>query len=143
MGQHEFTDLLPDFCLLECFVSFVKSVSSGIARRSLLGFIGKMNGKSKARERLDALYGHYDILLSPSAPGAAPPSLETTGDSVFNRLWTAMQTPSISIPAGFSTTGMPLGIQLVGQRYADYSLLANASLIAEAIAVPLRQPAFA
>jgi aspartyl-tRNA(Asn)/glutamyl-tRNA(Gln) amidotransferase subunit A len=54
-----------------------------------------------------------------------------------------MQTPSISIPAGFSTTGMPLGIQLVGQRYADYSLLANASLIAEAIAVPLRQPAFA
>ncbi|PHR00346.1 MAG: hypothetical protein COB32_13205 [Halomonas sp.] len=98
---------------------------------------------AQARERLDALYGHYDILLSPSAPGAAPPSLETTGDSVFNRLWTAMQTPSISIPAGFSTTGMPLGIQLVGQRYADYSLLANASLIAEAIAVPLRQPAFA
>ena len=30
----------------------------------------------------------YDVILTPSAPGAAPHGFATTGDPMFNRLWT-------------------------------------------------------
>ena len=36
----------------------------------------------------------YDVILTPSAPGAAPHGLGSTGNPVFNRLWTLLGTPA-------------------------------------------------
>ena len=40
----------------------------------------------------------FDVILSPSAPGAAPQGLTSTGSSIFNRLWTLMGTPCVNVP---------------------------------------------
>jgi Asp-tRNA(Asn)/Glu-tRNA(Gln) amidotransferase A subunit family amidase len=63
-----------------------------------------------------------DFLLTPSAPSAAPASLASTGDPVFNRAWTLLGTPCVTLPFG-SDKGLPLAVQLVGACEADTGLL--------------------
>ena len=67
-----------------------------------------------------------DALLTPSAPGEAPP-IKTTGDSVFNRVWTALGVPAIHLPVRVGPTGLPVGIQLTGRHWCDKELLATAA----------------
>jgi hypothetical protein len=60
-----------------------------------------------------------DFLLTPSAPGEAPRSLESTGDPVFNRAWTLLGVPCVNVPYGKGAHGLPLGVQLVGPFDGD------------------------
>jgi Asp-tRNA(Asn)/Glu-tRNA(Gln) amidotransferase A subunit family amidase len=64
-----------------------------------------------------------DFLLTPGAPGEAPASLASTGDSVFNRAWTLLGVPCVTVPHGSGPRGLPLGVQLVGAFDADMALL--------------------
>jgi Asp-tRNA(Asn)/Glu-tRNA(Gln) amidotransferase A subunit family amidase len=65
----------------------------------------------------------FDFLLSPSAPGEAPGSLATTGSSVFNRAWTLLGVPCVTLPCGKGPAGLPLGIQLIADYNRDADLL--------------------
>ena len=64
-----------------------------------------------------------DVLLTPSAPGEAPASLASTGDPVFNRAWTLLGNPCVTLPHGRGPQGLPLGVQLVGAFDGDAALL--------------------
>ncbi len=76
------------------------------------------------RRRLAAQMNGCDFLVTPSAPGEAPGTLETTGDSVFNRVWTLLGVPCVTLPCGSGPLGLPLGVQLVGPFDGDVELLA-------------------
>ena len=52
-----------------------------------------------ARAGLDAFFGECDAILVPAAPGEAPAGLGNTGDPVFNRMWTLLGVPCITLPA--------------------------------------------
>ena len=82
-------------------------------------------------QALDGLFEHYDALLTPSAAGEAPPGLDSTGNPVFNGLWTLMGVPSVSVPVLEGANGMPMGIQVIGRRGADAKVLACARWLAE------------
>jgi Asp-tRNA(Asn)/Glu-tRNA(Gln) amidotransferase A subunit family amidase len=64
-----------------------------------------------------------DFLLTPSAPSEAPASLSSTGDPVFNRAWTLLGVPCVTLPHGRGPKGLPLGVQLVGAFDGDAALL--------------------
>lgn len=64
-----------------------------------------------------------DALVTFSAPGEAPPRAEGTGSSVFNRAWTTMGLPCLTLPSGVGPAGLPLGLQLVGRAGHDAHLL--------------------
>lgn len=66
-----------------------------------------------------------DALVTPSAPGEAPP-VATTGDSVFNRVWTLLGGPAAHLPTGRGPLGLPVGVQLTGRRWHDIELLETA-----------------
>lgn len=72
---------------------------------------------------LDEIFERCDAILCPAAPGPAPARLDTTGDAIFNGLWTLCGTPAITLPLLSASNGMPMGVQLVGRRNDDARLL--------------------
>ena len=84
-----------------------------------------------ARKQVALLFGDCDAMLMPSATGAAPKGLSSTGDPVFNRLASTLHLPAVNIPVYRSKKRMPLGLQLVGARLQDEKLLAIAKRVIE------------
>jgi len=76
----------------------------------------------------------YDAILTPAAPSAAPKGLSATGDPSFCTLWTLCGMPAISLPLLQSTSGLPIGVQLVGPRLGDARLLRTARWLAAKVA---------
>jgi aspartyl-tRNA(Asn)/glutamyl-tRNA(Gln) amidotransferase subunit A len=95
--------------------------TSLLVRRSLAGFMGE-----------------YDLLLCPTTPTVAWPltqlgpkriggvEVPPRGHAVFTPLINHALAPAISIPCGRARDGLPVGLQLIGQRGADRLVLAAA-----------------
>jgi Asp-tRNA(Asn)/Glu-tRNA(Gln) amidotransferase A subunit family amidase len=88
----------------------------------------------RARVALAEMFEEVDILLTFSAPGAAPKGLDWTGDPRFNRLWTLMGTPCVNIPATIADGGLPVGVQAIARYGDDAGALKAARFLEEALA---------
>lgn len=75
---------------------------------------------------LDEILTRCDAILTPAAPGPAPQGLGSTGDSIFNGLFTFTGHPAVTLPLFESAGGLPMGAQLVGRRGEDGRLLRTA-----------------
>jgi Asp-tRNA(Asn)/Glu-tRNA(Gln) amidotransferase A subunit family amidase len=84
---------------------------------------------TRARKAFADMMAGHDVVLTPSAPGAAPHGLGSTGDPAFNRLWTLMGTPCVNVP-GLTEDGLPLGVQIVG-RFGHDRVALEAALFLE------------
>jgi len=71
---------------------------------------------------LNEIFESYDAILTPAALGSAPAGVDATGNPVMNTIWTFCGTPAINLPLLQSPTGLPLGVQLVGDRGDDARL---------------------
>lgn len=91
----------------------------------------------QARLALRDLFSEVDVLLTPSAPGAAPEGLASTGTSIFNRTWTLMGTPTVNVPGLRDPSGLPLGLQVVAPFGRDHACLEAAHFLERAIAATL------
>jgi aspartyl-tRNA(Asn)/glutamyl-tRNA(Gln) amidotransferase subunit A len=67
-----------------------------------------------------------DAFLWPAAPGPAPKGLGWTGDPKYIAPWTAIGGPILTVPAGFTPDGLPLGTILAAAPGDDRSLAALA-----------------
>ena len=81
------------------------------------------------RQDFSDVWGELDVLITPSVLDEAPLGLENTGDAVFNRLWTLLGVPCVHLPFRIGTSGLPLGLQVVGRREDDVATLACARWI--------------
>lgn len=72
-----------------------------------------------ARAALPGLMRDVDVLVAPSAPGAAPEGLAGTGDPLFSRLWSALGVPCVQVPVDATDDGLPLGVTVVAPRWHD------------------------
>lgn len=88
-----------------------------------------INYLAKCRALMDQQFQDFDIILTPAAPDSAPSTVAHTGNSIFNRMWSALHVPCVSLPAGVGAQGLPLGVQLVGPRYGDWSLLEHSHAV--------------
>jgi len=88
----------------------------------------------RARQTFADLMAKTDVILTPSAPGAAPHGLGSTGLPTFNRLWTLLGTPCVNVPGMTGAGGLPLGLQIVGRFARDKLALAAAEFLARALA---------
>ena len=80
-------------------------------------------------ERMEAFFQEYDLLITPGQPlPAFEAGAEFPDDSGFERWhqWTPYtypfnltQQPAASVPCGFTQDGLPVGLQIIGARFAD------------------------
>jgi Asp-tRNA(Asn)/Glu-tRNA(Gln) amidotransferase A subunit family amidase len=88
----------------------------------------------RARQALLELLPDGEVMLTPSAPGAAPEGLASTGEPTFNRLWTLLGTPCVNVPGLADASGMPLGVQVIARFGRDRFTLSAAAFLEQAIA---------
>lgn len=81
--------------------------------------------RRRVRTRLTTLFSGVDALVLPSMPDGAP-DRSTIGLHFCQVPWTIMGWPSITLPIGLNSEGLPLGVQLVGAPFAEPSLFAAA-----------------
>ena len=77
----------------------------------------------KCREALAGLFERFDLILTASAPGEPTDDLTGIQKSSFNRVWTMMHGPCITLPAFSGPNGLPVGVQLVGPTGSDNRLI--------------------
>lgn len=86
--------------------------------------------------KLRTVLKDYDALLCPTMSTPAPPNgstdMDFLGDADDNRFHGldltspfnfVGQCPALSVPCGFSGAGLPVGLQIVGRRYDDLSVM--------------------
>ncbi|MGK2923926.1 MAG: Asp-tRNA(Asn)/Glu-tRNA(Gln) amidotransferase subunit GatA [Methyloceanibacter sp.] len=95
----------------------------------------------------DQAFETVDTILTPTTPGAAFAAGEKSGDPLemyLNDIFTVTVNmaglPGMSVPAGLSSEGTPLGLQLIGRAF-DEETLFRAGQVIEDAAAPLSKPA--
>lgn len=121
----------------------LENVAEGAAQSA-----ADLHALARARTRLEArtrqYFERYDLWITPTAQSLPFPAelrwpTEIDGHRMHDYLdWmrsvcvvSAMSVPALSVPAGFSTAGLPVGIQLVAAPGADALLLRAASAYEE------------
>jgi Asp-tRNA(Asn)/Glu-tRNA(Gln) amidotransferase A subunit family amidase len=61
--------------------------------------------------------------------------LESTGDATFNRAWTTIGAPCVTLPGNRGVNGLPVGVQIVGLPHGDEALLSVASWLEDVFGV--------
>lgn len=85
------------------------------------------------RAAFSALMETYDAVLCLAAGSEAPLGLSSTGDPMMNSAWTALHLPCLTLPVMRGATGLPIGLQIVADRYQDLKLLSIGKRIEDAV----------
>lgn len=94
-----------------------------------------------------SIYDGIDVLLSPAcpfvAPATTPPSDTPQGEAegMFTAIFNLTGDPAIVLPCGWSSDGLPIGVQLSSAFGSDNALLAAAGFVESVLAVAARTPA--
>ena len=92
---------------------------------SAVDYLSARDWRGVLNAGLERVFESYDAIITPAAAGEAPVG-EATGDTAFCRLWSVCGTPAVTLPLLTGPAGMPMGVQLVGQRGRDGRLLRTA-----------------
>jgi Asp-tRNA(Asn)/Glu-tRNA(Gln) amidotransferase A subunit family amidase len=77
----------------------------------------------ECRNSVNDIFGDFDAIICPSAPGEAPAGMGT-GDPIFQVVWTLLGVPVLNLPVGTGPNRLPVGVQLVCRRNDDAKILA-------------------
>ncbi len=114
----------------------VKLFEEGMQTNSFI-YNEALKGREELRNYLKtySVKENIDVWMSPSAMGAAPEGLDSTGSPLMNLPWTYAGVPTITAPLAKNEQGMPLGIQFSGLFNCDEKLFGNLQQIIENIHV--------
>jgi aspartyl-tRNA(Asn)/glutamyl-tRNA(Gln) amidotransferase subunit A len=94
------------------------------------------------KQDFDSAFEDVDVLLTPTTPGPAFGVNEKQGsplDMYLNDIFTVTVNmaglPGLSVPAGFSSEGLPLGLQVIGRPFDEATMLRAGQAIEDAAGV--------
>jgi len=85
----------------------------------------------RSYESYSEVFEDYHGVLSPCSTGVADKGLKSTGSADFNRFWSFMGVPAIALPLLQGENNLPLGVQLIGDKYDDQRFLGIARWLEE------------
>jgi aspartyl-tRNA(Asn)/glutamyl-tRNA(Gln) amidotransferase subunit A len=114
-------------------------------------FLHAQQLRLELRQYCAKLFKKYDFLVMPTTPtpafqaGVQSPTHPATGDiwydwTPFTFLANMAGLPAISVPAGFSTDGLPLAVQIIGAPMDDMTVLDIGAWLEQAMPVSFLQP---
>jgi amidase len=107
----------------------------------------------KLLDRMAAFFGDYDLLICPAV--ICPPfDVQTRyiaelggvkfatymGWQILTTAITATLCPVLALPCGFTSSGLPIGLQVVGRPHGEHALLAHGAWLEEVLGVAGRTP---
>lgn len=107
-------------------------VEGGLAVEAV-DYLRALRFRRKFRREVTLAQKSFDVFLAPAAIGAAEADLTTIGHPFMNLLATFAGLPAVTFPAALSSSGLPLGLQMIGRQDDDEMLLAMAAAADAAI----------
>jgi Asp-tRNA(Asn)/Glu-tRNA(Gln) amidotransferase A subunit family amidase len=98
------------------------------ARHRVEAYDAARGAAKRARRASHALFEGPDVLISFSAPGAAPDK-SSTGSAAFNRLSTLLGIPAVHVPVLKTSDNLPVGVQVFASFGRDAEALAAAHFL--------------
>jgi aspartyl-tRNA(Asn)/glutamyl-tRNA(Gln) amidotransferase subunit A len=115
--------------------AFARALDEEVAGRTAVDFVRAGAARQALWERSRRFFARYDLLLTPSiavlpfAAGEEGPRT-VAGRAVGRFDWTPFTypfnltgQPALTVPAGWSATGLPVGLQIVGRRNDEATVL--------------------
>ncbi len=85
--------------------------------------------QAEMRRRMETFFENFDLLLTPTTPVPAPPLEGSDAIEQARRLtwftapFNLTGLPALSVPCGFSSAGLPIGLQLISEAWGESKLL--------------------
>jgi aspartyl-tRNA(Asn)/glutamyl-tRNA(Gln) amidotransferase subunit A len=100
------------------------------------------------RRKVAAVLSEFDVLITPTSAAPAPRRDEMTPEKMlvgpsFTGPWNFTGLPAVAVPCGFSTSGLPLSMQIVGRPFAEATVLKVADAFQRRTDWHLRMPPIA
>ncbi len=99
------------------------------------------------KQDFDAAFGAVDAILTPTAPTVAFPLGAKVADplqmylsDIFTISVNLAGVPALSLPCGFSSDGMPIGLQIIGRAFDEATVLRAAHAFEQASDFHTRRP---
>jgi aspartyl-tRNA(Asn)/glutamyl-tRNA(Gln) amidotransferase subunit A len=103
------------------------------AEHSVLEYLEAVGQRSELAIQMGRFHAEYDLLLTPAVPISAfevgrevptgSPHQRWTSWTPFTYPFNLTQQPAASVPCGFTSAGLPVGLQIVGPKYEDALVL--------------------
>ena len=115
-------------------------------------YLAALDAQKKVRAEMEAAFEEVDAIVAPTVPIPAPPigaeSVHIGGEEEtvrsalvrMNRPANLTGHPAISIPCGFTSAGLPVGLQLIGRAFDEMTLLRIALAYERSNDWPARHP---
>ena len=136
---------------------YIRSRSEGfgleVKRRIMLGNFVLSSGyydayynkalrvKNLIKQAFDEAFARYDAILGPVAPTPALKKGESLSDplkmylgDICTVLVNIVGIPAMSVPCGFTSEGLPVGLQIMGRRFGEETVIGTASAYQKATA---------
>jgi aspartyl-tRNA(Asn)/glutamyl-tRNA(Gln) amidotransferase subunit A len=123
--------------VLQWCARYLEDPAHGTTTAKTTRYVQGLAALQRLRRTADAVFIDFDVLVMPTMK-ALPPTIETAmraesspdiedrplfsidNTLTFNRLGL----PALTVPCGFSSEGLPIGLMICGPRYSEGRLLA-------------------
>lgn len=110
-------------------------------------YINAQRHRSRLIAEVAAVMQDVDVLVLPTAKEPAQPigldNMTKGGGSFYNRAFNVTGSPALSVCNGFTASGLPLALQIVGRPFEDALVLKIGDAVERAMETRTRRPGFA
>jgi aspartyl-tRNA(Asn)/glutamyl-tRNA(Gln) amidotransferase subunit A len=129
-----------------------KYTRTAIARGALFNgpdYVEAQRLRSYFKKAVKEAMADLDVLITPTSPTPAEKTVEMKHETrllmpvSFTGMWNLIGLPALALPCGFSSSGLPLSMQIVGKPFDEATVLKTGDAYQRAVSWQLQVPPIA